>query len=55
MESRLFYLCSRIAKSEITLDEYSELLGYIAVDPRLKKMIAFERVMHENKWFFGGQ
>ncbi len=41
-EARLGYLCYQAAQNQLTLEEMSELLGYIALDPSLIDLIYIE-------------
>ncbi len=41
-EARLGYLCYQAATNKLTLDEMSELLGYIALDPHILDLIHIE-------------
>lgn len=44
-EARLSYLCTQAARNRITLDELSELLGYIALEPEILELILLEVIL----------
>jgi hypothetical protein len=44
-EARISYLCTHAARHRLTLDELSELLGYIVLDPKLLDMIWIESII----------
>lgn len=46
-EARISYLCTRTARGRISLDEWSELLGYIALDPVTWKLILIAAMLVE--------
>ena len=41
-EDRIGYLCYQAARNELTLDELSELLGYMAAQPEVLDYILIE-------------
>ena len=48
-EVRLSYLCTQAASGRITLDEWAELLGYIALDPQVWDLIVVEAVLRDGE------
>ncbi|MEX1011060.1 MAG: hypothetical protein WDZ29_03280 [Balneolaceae bacterium] len=49
-EARLGYLCTRAARGRLTLDEETELLSYIALEPGLSELVLLEMVLIEIRW-----
>ena len=41
-EARISYLCTQAARGEITLEEWSELLGHMVLEPEIWEMIVIE-------------
>ncbi|MEX0598636.1 MAG: hypothetical protein WD512_19290 [Candidatus Paceibacterota bacterium] len=44
-EARLGYLCTQTTKNRLTLDELSELLEWIVLEPKLLDLIAIETML----------
>lgn len=44
-ESRISYLCAMAARGSLSLDQESELLGYIVLDPELLELIVIELLL----------
>jgi len=44
-EARISYLCTQAARKQLSQDEETELLGYIALDPNILQLIAIERFL----------
>jgi len=48
-EIRLSYLCTQASLGRLTLEELSELLGWIALDPEILELILIESILRGQK------
>ncbi len=46
-KDRLSYMCTHAARGRITLDEWSELIGYIALEPQVWELMVIEAVLRD--------